>query len=740
MAGCHKHQLSTWHLKPNEKLLIKNKLVVKNNKELNREEIQSYIRQKPNKSILFGTWKFSLQWKNLRYNSKKNKKRPAVVLDSSLIERSERQIEIYLKNQGYYNAKLETEIRPKYFLGVKRWETKKATVIYSVSPKDALVIDSLGCMIKQPTIQTLHNLQRANSKIVKGEILKIENLELERTRISNLLSNKGYYKFAENFVRFNVDSSRGKDSTIVITKIKQPGLDSLHNQYYINDIYVNTSFNPYSSNNITTDTVYFKGIKFISKGPSKFKPAPLYRGLFFKSGELYSHEKESQTFRQFANLQMFSFIKIDFKEVVDSNGIHLLNAYILLQPSNRMSISAELMGTYREGFGANGQISFARKNAFGNSEILNFSITGGVENLKQIDDDDFKLGSTIGPRLSLTFPRLFLLPQVTKKIPQSAFPQTTFSTYFNFQQRSRYTRYLTNLSLTYEWNEGKYKKHEISIPDINFSFITKDSKILSPSSLLTLSPQQKFKFENAISAGIKYSFLFNNQTNKDIKNPIYFTTKGWIVGPSAILADALGWEARDENNAITLANIRYATFFKAQADYRKFFNIRNEQQIAIRSFLGFAIPLDKDGVIPFDQLYFSGGANSVRGWRQRTVGPGSYFEPNDNLDKLGEVKIEASIEYRFPITNIIKGAVFADAGNVWTEEPDTDADNYDPNFAFNRFYKELAVSPGLGLRLDFDFFLFRLDLGVPIKQPYHHSTWKLDPVNTQLNFGVGYPF
>ena len=291
MTGCHKHQLSTWHLKPNEKLLIKNKLVVKNNKELNREEIQSYIRQKPNKSILFGTWKFSLQWKNLRYNSKKNKKRPAVVLDSSLIERSEHQIEIYLKNQGYYNAKLETEIRPKYFLGVKKWETKKATVIYTVLPKDALVIDSLGCMIKQPTIQTLHNLQRTNSKILKGEILKIENLELERTRISNLLSNKGYYKFAENFVRFNVDSSRGKDSTIVITKIKQPGLDSLHNQYYINDIYVNTSFNPYSSNNITTDTVYLKALNSLVKAHLNLNQH-LYIAVYFLNQVSYTVMKK----------------------------------------------------------------------------------------------------------------------------------------------------------------------------------------------------------------------------------------------------------------------------------------------------------------------------------------------------------------------------------------------------------------------------------------------------------------
>ena len=164
--------------------------------------------------------------------------------------------------------------------------------------------------------------------------------------------------------------------------------------------------------------------------------------------------------------------------------------------------------------------------------------------------------------------------------------------------------------------------------------------------------------------------------------------------------------------------------------------MRNKQQIVLRSFIGAGIPLDKDGVIPFDQLYFGGGANSIRGWRQRTLGPGSYYDPDDNIDKLGEVKIEFNAEYRFPITAILKGALFVDAGNIWTET----SENTEQNFEFNRFYNEFAISPGLGLRLDFDFFLFRLDLGVPVKQPYEDNKLKLQGKETQFNFGVGYPF
>ena len=737
--GCAKHQLSTWHLEPNERLISKNKLEIETKVGIDKEELASYIRQKPNHAILFGTWKFGLQWKNLWYQKKSGKKRAAVILDSNLVLRSENQMNIFMKNEGYYSAKVTSEIQPIYCLGIKKWPTKKVKINYKVSPKKPLIIDSIGSRIQQNEIGSYFKQIQSESHIIKSRILRIEDLEEERNRITEHLTDNGFYKFAENFVNFDIDSTKGSDKTIVVTKIRQPKSDSLHHKYYLNNIYINTSYDPYGSNKSTSDTVVFEDVHIISNGKSKFNPNPLYRSLFMHPNEPYNHSKENLTFKQFANLQMFSFIKIEFREVENKNGSKKLDVFILLKPAKRMSVSAELMGIYREGFGGNGQISFDKKNAFGNSEILNFTFSGGFENLKQVDENDFKIGSNIGPRLSLTFPRLFLLPKITKSIRKNSFPKTTFSAYYNFQQRSQFARYLTNISLTYRWNEGKYKTHTISLPDINFAFITKDSKILSD--LSGLSASQKFKFEDAISTGIKYNFLYNNQSNEKVQNPTYFILKSWLIGPTALAAKTIGFEERDPNTrAITLAGIRYATFFKLQGDLRKFFNVKVNQQIALRTFVGAGIPLDKSGVIPFDQHYFVGGANSIRGWRQRTLGPGSDFNLKDNVDKLGEVKIEFNAEYRFPVSSIIKGALFLDAGNVWTEEADTDADDYDPNFKINRFYKEFAVSPGLGLRLDFDFFLFRVDLGVPLKQAYRHSTWKLEPDKTQINFGVGYPF
>jgi outer membrane protein assembly factor BamA len=739
LAGCAKHQLTTRYLKDHERLLKKNELEIKGNKALDKEDLLSYVRQKPNRAILFGTWRLGLQWANLRYNPNKDpdEKHEAVILDSNLISRSEQQLKIHLQNLGYYNAVVNHEIVDTKVLGVDKWKTKKSIVKYVVAPGSPVIIDSIGYNVSQSDLKGFYLYIKRNRTFQKGQILKLEQLQSERERIVKDFQNRGYYKFAENYISFDVDTGLAKKKTIVITKIKQPRkTDSLHRRYKINNIYIQTDYDPYAKVNTITDSTEYEGVTFLSNGKSKFKPNPLYRSLFFHEGEFYNQKMESITYRQFSNLGMFSYIKIKHKEIVDSAGNNLLDVVILLNPASKMSISTEIMGIYREGFGLNGQILFTNKNAFKGSEILSLSLSGGFEDL---GTEKNRYATNIGPRLSVTFPRLFLFKRLNNKIRKNAFPKTTISSYFNYQKRTQYTRFLTNASMKYDWNEGKYKKHEISISDINFSFVTKDSEILFDFD--KLSPQQRFKFEDAISSGIKYAFTYNNQSKPKVKNSDYLLLKGQLVGPTAIVVSAFGGEQRaTETKAITLWGVRYATFVKAQIDYRKYFNFKHSQQIAVRSFFGFGVPLDKHGVIPFDQLYYSGGANSIRGWRQRTLGPGSFVDKTNIIDRLGEIKIEANIEYRFPITSIFNGAAFIDAGNVWTQEGDEDTDDFDPDFQFDRFYKEIAVSPGLGVRFDFDFFLFRFDVGVPLKQPHKRTLWKMDYEQTQLNFGVGYPF
>ena len=246
----------------------------------------------------------------------------------------------------------------------------------------------------------------------------------------------------------------------------------------------------------------------------------------------------------------------------------------------------------------------------------------------------------------------------------------------------------------------------------------------------------QFRFEDNISSGIKYKFTYNNQHKPGVKHPMYLIAQGSLIGLSSVVKKALGVEKRNFNEAISFFDIRYSNFFKVDFDYRYYLHFTKKNLIAFRVFSGAVLIFDELSVVPFEHLYFSGGANSVRGWQQRQLGPGVFNEDKNYFDRLGEAKFETIAEYRFPVTKIVKGAVFVDAGNIWNFRTEDDPSN----FSFDTFYEQLAVSPGLGLRLDFDFFLFRIDMAYPVKIPYLSGFVKVRDYEPIWNFGIGYPF
>ncbi|MFT6746088.1 MAG: outer membrane protein assembly factor BamA [Glaciecola sp.] len=739
MASCHKHQLTTLHLKKEEYLLKKNKVTIADNKELDKADLARYIRQKPNTGYFFGAWKFKLQWKNIWYREKKEKPRPAVILDTNTIKRSVKQLSIYLQNKGYYNSSITTNVRRTRIFGVEAWETKKAVVEYLVTTGKPFVIDSTASEVPSGSMNDVYNGALLSSNVTLGKHVEIETLQKERARVSKEFKNNGYYDFTDNYIHFDVDTNKGDFKTTVATVIKQPANENgAHYRYYIRDIYVQTDYDAYQATNEVSDTVeYQPHVFFISKGKSKFKPGPIFKGIFIKPEECYSINKYKTTYKSLVSLHMFGLIDIDFEKVTPEDStetIRDLDVFIKLTPSKKMAFSTEVTGTYREGFGANGAISFSNKNPFGGSEIFEFSISGGFENLSAASSKGRIIGSNIGPRFSLTFPSFLFFNKINKNLARNAFPKTTVSTLFNFQKRLDFTRYISNAYLKYEWNEGKYKKHEIHVLDFSFSFITKDSPILFKLDSLPLSDQ--FRFQDNISTGVKYKFTYNNQHKPGVKHPMYLIAQGSLIGVSSIITEALGVEKRNSSEAISLFDIRYSNFFKVDIDYRYYLHFTKDNLIAFRVFSGAALIFDELSVVPFEQLYFSGGANSVRGWQQRTLGPGVFEDAENYFDRLGEAKFETSAEYRFPVTKIVKGAVFVDAGNIWNFRTEDDPSN----FSFDSFYEQLAVSPGVGVRLDFDFFLFRVDMAYPLKEP-HLSGFENIRANTpNWNFGIGYPF
>lgn len=738
LSSCHKTALTTRHLKEGEYLLSKNKVLIEDNKKIDKDEMALYIRQKPNKSILFGSWKLGLQWKNLWWSEKKEKPRPAVVLDTNLVNRSATQLEMYLQNLGYYHARVQRKYKQKYWLRIKRFPYKKKIVEYHVYTGKPYVIDSTSQYILDPPLSYLYNKYKSYSEIKKGEDLKMETLQKERERIAKSFQNSGFFDFTENYVHFDVDTGNGEMLTTVVTKIKQPNNElKRHFRYYIRDVYLRTDYDPYVQNDAELDTVKVsEGIYMVSKGENSFNSGPLVRCLFLKPEDLYVQSKHNRTYKQLVALQMFSLIDMDFVKIVPEDSSEVkrkLDVSIRLSPAKKKSLAAELVATFREGFGVNGQLSFSDKNPFGGSEILDFTIAGGVEDLGEYDGTKI-IGANIGPRLSLKFPSFLFLNSYSSKMSKYAFPKSSISAMYNFQRRTNFTRYLSNFYLKYEWNEGKYKKHELNLFDFSFAFITKDSEILDE--LATLSLAERFRYEDNISLGMKYHFTYSNKTKPGVKHPIYFIGNAHLMGGSALITKALELEKRNSNEAISWFDIRYSNHFKIEADFRYYRHLTQDNVVVFRSFLGSAFVFDEITVVPYEQLYFSGGANSVRGWQQRTLGPGAYFDEDNFFDRLGEVKMEANIEYRFPISGYFKGAAFADVGNVWNVRNIEDPSS----FHWYEFYEQFAFSPGLGLRLDFDFFLFRVDAAIPLKRPHLRGFEAFSEWAPNWNFGIGYPF
>jgi outer membrane protein assembly factor BamA len=723
------------HLKENEYLLRKNKInIIGLPPTIDKEDVAAYIRQKPNRSVLFGQWQIGLQWKNIWYNPEKGKVNPAVILDTNMVKRSEQQITLYFQKQGYFKAKTNAVIKQKHFWGFKRFPTKKKVVSYNVELNERTVVDSMSYVINDKIIQGIVSRNMSESFVKKDKPFTTEKLESERTRLTEIIRNSGYYDFSESFIKFKVDTFVNPYKAIVLFNIQLPNKETAHSRYKIRNVYIHSDYQILQDSAILDTTEIEEHTFIIHYGRKEINEKVLFRSNFIQPNEFYSVQAHNDTYRQFANLQLFRSIKITYDKIINDESYPELDVNILLSTSKFKSLSAEATVTFREGFGGNGQISYVQKNMFHKADIFDFSIVGGVENLKSSADNSRILGANIGPQFKWRFPGLLFLPGVTQQVRKNYFPKSSISGRYNYQRRIDYTRYLSQFSLGYEWNEGRYKKHEIYPLDISFSFISKGSRILE--SLNDLSLSQKFRFEDHIISGIKYRFLFNNQQKDDVINPVFLTAQAFLMGPSSILFAATNNEARNEDGAITLGGIRYANFFKLDVDVRKYFKFTEDLELVYRWFSGAGISFDNKSVVPFDQLYFAGGANSIRGWQQRTLGPGALFEPDNVADRLGEIKIENNVEIRFPFTQIIKGGLFVDAGNIWNYNNEIE----ESNFKFNSFYKQIAVASGFGLRLDFEFLLFRIDLAYPIKKPYKSNYWHWYYDEPNFNFGIGYPF
>lgn len=738
---------------PEDKYLLKkNKLSITNpSKDVDMSDLTGFIQPRTNKKFI-GIFPLKVWW----YNSFKKGGEAPVLLDNSLIKESEDQLDKYLGSIGFFNSEFSHEILYPH--------KKKSVVEYSITLSEPYRYRNINYTIKDDSITSLVNDIKNIPLLKTGDIFNAYKLDDERNRITSLLNQNGYFKFSKDFIYFEIDSmlnSKLMDVNIIIKNIIIPSSDPKiepteikHRVYYINDIHVFPDYKPFIGDSIKFDTLDIGDItnnyQFVFEPPLKIKPKVITRSSFIQKNEKYNELDARETFKKLNDLSIYRYVNVNFRETDTVNPEkNYLDCTIQLARNATQSYSTEAQGTNSGGdLGFGGYLTYQNRNLFRGGEVFNVRLKLALEAQSQVsgittDNKYLSFFNTLeyGVDAKLLLPK-FLAPIRQDRFSRYFRPKTSINAGYNFQDRQEYLRVITNFAFGYEWSMSKYVNHLLSPVDINLIKVNTTPDF--DSVLLEESERFRNQYTDNVIFAMKYSYIFNNQEINKIKNFTYFRGNIEFAGN---LLDAIvkniGVESNEEGYR-TIMGIRYSQYVKTNFDFRYYIPINLTHALAFRTFLGIAIPYGNSIDIPFEKGYYGGGANGMRAWQLRYLGPGAYPNSNSRLERVGDIMIEGNFEYRFPIIRVLKGALFYDIGNVWLlNENETFPGG---KFNFNTFLGELAMDAGIGLRLDFSYFIFRIDLAQKLTDPALPAGNRFVPAsykkwfNPVVNLGIGYPF
>ena len=751
---------STVKFVPEGEYLLNKVEVEVDNPSINREEAKSHIRQKENYKIL-GFAKFHLWLYNLS-SAKKNGgwlKRigePPEIFDPALVYASEDRLEQFLDSKGYFRASVRSDIN-------KKEKRQKANVKYHIETGDQYTINKINYHFTDSALQDLFFRDESKMFLEEGDPFDFNLLEKQREEIVNLFRNRGYYYFSKDDVSYLADSTKIEKEIILDMFVgNTAGEDSnkKYLPYHLNHFYLYilpgssslTSIQPPESR--YSDTIYFNNMTLFGDAEVKYRPS-LFEGLMqMNSGSLYRLNDAKNTFDTFSRLRQFRFIDIQFRENTALKDTQLLDCHIRLSPMSKQSVSFDIEGTNTSGnLGIAGNVNYRHRNMFKGAEIFQVNFRGAMERQQRVVDNVPEYFNTreLGIESNLTFPKL-LGPGRVVNVFRDFLPKTIFTLGYNFQRRPEYTRTISNIKFGYDWMTSEYRKHTLNIVDFNMVRLYRfDSEFINFIKDLYI----KSSFTDHLILASNYSFIYNTQDLDARKSYSYlrfsFESAGNILRFISAVANRSEIQTTDTLGLGTasyykMLNTRFAQYIKSDLEFRYGYIIDRYNTIVGRAFLGIGLPYGNFDVLPFEKKYFTGGANGIRAWQVRSLGPGTYRAPaNAYPNQSSDIKLEANIEYRFNLVSFLEGAFFLDAGNIWAIN---EKDNRPgAQFEFDKFYKQLALGTGIGFRFDFNYFIFRLDIGMKLRDPSQSNgnSWIIGsrPLNSDdfnLSFAIGYPF
>ncbi len=578
-----------------------------------------------------------------------------------------------------------------------------------------------------------------DSPIKVGSRFDLSAMKLERNRIDQELKERGYYNFNDGFLIFQADTNRYDNRKFdLFLKLKKDVPSKSVRPYRIREVNV-YPYNVVDADSTLKDTTEFAGKNYIQE-KLFFKPKRLDPFILIEPGDLYKPSVSKSTSRRLGAIGAYKFVNIEYTEVdaLATDSLGYLDANIYLSPLNKRAIRAELQGVTKSNdfAGPNLGVTFTNRNLFKGGEVLNINAKAAYE-VQITSNSEAGLTSTeFGLGGDLIFPRMLFPYQFDKDYFEYSIPKTKASLAADILTRSKLYSLLTfSGSFGYIWQANKYVTHELNPVSINYVNLLNESAEFE--SILADNPFLQASFEQQFISGLTYSFTYNGMIRNNKKHLFFVNSTLDVAGNSISLLSSENDQGKNE-----FFGLEYAQYAKADVDFRYHYRLTNESRIASRLFAGYGLPYGNSDVLPFSKQYFSGGAYSVRAFRTRSLGPGTY-RPDDSddrsfFDQSGNLRLEANLEYRFPVFNYVKGAVFADAGNVWT----TNEEGLPGGEFSGNFINELGIGAGVGLRVDIQGFVIRFDLAAPWHDPTRPpgERWEFRADEPVFNFAIGYPF
>ena len=733
---------------PDDEYLLDRVKIHTDDRSVSRRELKNYLKQNQNRRF-WGVFNLNLGIYNLsgpdttRWINRTLRKvgNPPVIYDESLTGRSADAMENYLFSQGYFNAGVTSQTQ---------LEGRKARVTYSVSPQEPYSINSYNLTPSgDARLDSLLQQTLPETSVRTGQAFTSSGLNKERTRLTQVARNHGYYQIGRDNFYFDADSALNNHRVDVRLRVSEETSAKVYEigkVVFLLDVPSQAFLRDEERFRLADyDTVSVGEYAFVFRDRPFIRPRMLLHNCFVEPGNIYRAEDVERTYSRLNSMQNVKYVNIRFLSAAADSTARVLDAYIVLTPGADNLLSADVEGTNTAGdLGIAGTVSYQHLNLLRGAETFGLSVRGAYEALSSSFNEDY---IEYGGEMSLAFPDM-RIPFVPRSRTKPLDASTRLSLSYDNLSRPEFLRTTASAGWAYAW-QNQQQRHTLEPFDLAYIYMPRVDSAFA-ATYLREGSYLRYSYEDQLVVSSSYTFSYSSVPQGLLTaQRTHYTLRARAESGGNLLYGIYKVAGTpDADGQYTIGNIPFSQYIKGEFEFARNLPLSSRSRLVWHAGLGLAYPYGNSKILPFEKRFYSGGANSVRGWSVRTLGPGTYKTPLSTIDFMnqsGDMKLDLNLEWRQKWAGILEGAFFVDAGNIWTlREYDNQPGG---RFSFGSFYKEIACSVGMGLRFNFNFLLLRIDGGMKVYDPSGTdaaSKWRISHISSwddfALHLAIGYPF